>query len=331
MTTEERKVFWDTLCSVNEENLEFDIKKLTEKIQYPRFLYRFRHISVSTIDALQTNRLYFSKANGYDDPFDTLIKIDFRLLNKYASKFFSRDDLFEKMDIFCKTLAIPEAIRMNAENILKSTSIENIINGINTYLKANIRPLLQQSLWSVCFSESGTNENMWLKYADQYNGFCVMYDLENEGKRLCGKQEKCKNCVVNTSGVSLYPMYYSDARYDATEYARSLTIACIAQSFLPLNIANLIIQSLPNAAWEQEKITLIKSKCHEYDGEWRMLLRSNSQGPVMQEWIPHGVILGLRTTERDRELIIRSAKLAGIECFYQLMIDDGNELDIKEI
>lgn len=56
-------------------------------------------------------------------------------------------------------------------------------------------------------------------------------------------------------------MYYSDVRYDATEYARSLTIACIAQSFLPPEIANLIIQSLPNAAWEQERITLIKSKC----------------------------------------------------------------------
>ena len=28
MTTEERKVFWDTLCSVNGENLEFDIKRM---------------------------------------------------------------------------------------------------------------------------------------------------------------------------------------------------------------------------------------------------------------------------------------------------------------
>ena len=177
---------------------------------------------------------------------------------------------------------------------------------------------------------SGINETMWLKYADQYKGFCVVYDFIDEKRKLCGKQEKCVNCVVNNAGVSLYPVYYSDTGYDATEYARNLTVATIVRSKVPM-LAERIIQSLPNASWEQERIALIKSKCHEYDQEWRMILRSPANGPIMQEWVPYGVVLGLRTNSRDKSTIIRSAKLAGIDHFFETYINDSNRLDIRPL
>ncbi|MBQ9535463.1 MAG: hypothetical protein IJU78_06440, partial [Clostridia bacterium] len=127
-----------------------------------------------------------------------------------------------------------------------------------------------------------------------------------------------------------YPIYYSDEGYDATEYARNLTIATIVRNKVPM-LADMIIQSLPVAAWEQERITLIKSKCHEYDQEWRFILRSPAKGPVMQEWIPYGVIMGLRTNSRDKDTILRSAKMAGIDHFFESYINDFNRLDIRPI
>ena len=77
MDNVERQKFWDTLCSLTGEDIEADARTVKDTIIYPRFLYRFRSVSVSSIEALQTNKLYFSKANYYDDPFDTLIKINY--------------------------------------------------------------------------------------------------------------------------------------------------------------------------------------------------------------------------------------------------------------
>ena len=96
-------------------------------------------------------------------------------------------------------------------------------------------------------------------------------------------------------------------------------------------LAERIIQSLPHASWEQERIALIKSKCHEYDQEWRMILRSPANGPIMQEWVPYGIVLGLRTNSRDKSTIIRSAKLAGIDHFFATYINDSNRLDIRPL
>lgn len=330
MNTEERKIFWDALCKADGKDIKTDGQSIAASIHYPRFLYRYRPVSVSSIDALQTNHLFFSMANYYDDPFDTMIKIDYSVLHQHIMQMLSSEEIFQQLGLMCKFLNVPEEGRLAAESIIKAVPPEEIVKGVDDFFRNNIQSVLKESLWTVCFSESGINETMWLKYADQYKGFCVVYDFIDEKRKLCGKQEKCVNCVVNNAGVSLYPVYYSDTGYDATEYARNLTVATIVRSKVPM-LAERIIQSLPHASWEQERIALIKSKCHEYDQEWRMILRSPANGPIMQEWVPYGIVLGLRTNSRDKSTIIRSAKLAGIDHFFATYINDSNRLDIRPL
>ena len=38
--------------------------------------FRYRPVNLNSLEALRTNRLYFSSANYYDDPFDTFLHID---------------------------------------------------------------------------------------------------------------------------------------------------------------------------------------------------------------------------------------------------------------
>lgn len=76
MDSTERKIFWDTLCSLDGKDQEADFNKLNTTIKYPTFIYRYRPITVNNIDALQNNKLYFSKSSYYDDPFDTYLNID---------------------------------------------------------------------------------------------------------------------------------------------------------------------------------------------------------------------------------------------------------------
>lgn len=330
MKTEERQKFWEALCKADGNDIIADSKNISSTIKYPHYLYRYRPVSVSSIDALQTNHLFFSQANYYDDPFDTLIKIDYGVLHQHVTQMISSEDVFQQLRSMCQTLNIPDEKYLAAENIIKTVSTEEIVKNVDVFYKNNIQSILKNSLWTVCFSESGVNETMWLKYADQYKGFCVIYDLSDSNRMLCGKQEKCVNCVVNNVGVSLYPVYYSDNGYDATKYACNLSVATIVRNKIPM-LADKIIQSLPDALWEQERITLIKSKCHEYDQEWRAILRNHAKGPIMQEWIPYGIILGLRTNSRDRNIILKSAKMAGIDHFFESYINDCNQLDIRPI
>ena len=53
--------------------------------------------------------------------------------------------------------------------------------------------------------------------------------------------------------------------------------------------------------------------------------------PVMVEWIPDSVILGLRTSAVDAKLIISMAKQAGIKNVYKSYIDNSNRLNAFKI
>ncbi len=80
--------------------------------------------------------------------------------------------------------------------------------------------------------------------------------------------------------------------------------------------------------WEREKTTLIKKKCHEYDEEWRMITGCIMKTPVMMEWRPCGIILGLRMGQAEENLVVSMAKEAGIKNIYKTYIDSKNRLNV---
>lgn len=49
MNIEERKKFWDTLCSLDGKDMQSDIKRLMDAMKFPRFLYRYRAVNDRTL------------------------------------------------------------------------------------------------------------------------------------------------------------------------------------------------------------------------------------------------------------------------------------------
>ena len=82
MNSQEREIFWNTLCSLSGNDRKQDIEKLTQAIRLPKYLFRYRPVSLNSLEALRTNKLYFSSANYYDDPFDTFLHIDIEEIRK---------------------------------------------------------------------------------------------------------------------------------------------------------------------------------------------------------------------------------------------------------
>lgn len=333
MNTQEREMFWQTLVSLPGEDIQAESQRLNDTIKFPKYLYRYRPVSMKSLEALRTNRLYFSSANYYDDPFDTFLHINIDTIkSEYASAFQSRESTeqtVEHIKVLLSKICTEEWLhQITADNVIQALDNGLIENFLNSALA--IRDELKKDTWSVCFSENGFNEALWLKYADQHKGFALVYDLEKSENLLCGKQEKCQNCGISKYGTPLYPVYYSDTPYDATNFAKLVMLRKVSEltgTKFPLEL----YQSMANAVWEKERITLIKKECHKYDEEWRMITGCIMNAPIMREWIPSGIILGLRMETDIENLVVSMAREAGIENIYKSFIDSQNRLNALPI
>ena len=158
-----------------------------------------------------------------------------------------------------------------------------------------------------------------------------MYDLKNPATFLCGTEENCQNCKMATERPYIYPIYYSDTRYDATKFATGIwlmdRIAMQNNSAL-IPLYNYIYSNL---MWEAERVSLIKKKCHEHDQEWRMIRPAMMEQRTPIKMKPSKVIIGMRTPEFESRLIVSAAVSAGIKEIHRLYINDSDELDSEPV
>lgn len=329
MNAQEREAFWKTLCALPGLDLAQDAEQLMAAIKFPKLLFRYRPVNLNSLEALRTNRLYFSLANYYDDPFDTFLHIDIDAIRQEFLKAFQTRESTEAVtegvkEILGGMLTDEQKTLLTTDNMIKMLSNGLVENFLGSALA--LRDEVKKDTWSVCFSENGFNEVLWLKYADQHRGFVQIYDLENKENRLCGKQEKCQNCGIAKFGTPLYPIYYSNDPYNATNFAKLVMLNKIGElSGTP--IPQYLYDGMGNGVWERERATLIKKKCHEYDEEWRMITACPMNPPVMMEWIPSGIILGLRMGVKETNLVVSMAREAGIKDIYKSIIDSKNRLN----
>ena len=329
--------YWNTLCSFTGENPQEEAQILSDKILYPNYLFRYRSVNNNNLEALRTNKIYLSQASKYDDPFDTYLHIDFNRISQEFEKSYKSIQQIENLSSALKkifsysNLEIPSTYTdlMTSSLNLKESHKNELKNQFLSYIFP-FRTKIQEKVFSACFSENGFNETLWLKYADMHKGFALMYDLTNEESFICGKKKECENCPIKQKGVSIYPVYYTNKPYDATEFAKTIMAEEIANVFkIPLE--KIMINGFKSPIWEVEKNSLIKKECHKYDQEWRMIANCPITPPVTVEWIPDSVILGLRTSAVDAKLIISMAKQAGIKNVYQSYIDNSNRLNAFKI
>lgn len=333
MTDKERENFWETLCSLPGIDINAESEKLRQTIKLPNFLFRYRPVNSKSLDALRTNKLYFSTANYYDDPFDTFLHINIDAIKSALSNAFQTPASIATIvnvfkSLFDGIFTEEQKDQITVENVTKLLSQGLLENFLNFALA--LRNGVKKDIWSVCFSENGFNEVLWLKYADQHKGFVQIYDLANGENLLCGKQRKCENCGIKNFGTPLYPIYYSDTPYNATNFAKIVMLRKMEEQ-AETPIPPQLYEGIGTGFWESERVTLIKKECHKYDEEWRMITACRMRPPVMMEWIPSGIILGLRMEPAEENLVISMAKEAGIKNIYKSYIDSQNQLNALPI
>lgn len=321
MDAQSREKFWNTLCSLDGVDVKQDSQKLTDVIQYPKYLYRFRPVSFSSLDGLQSNKLYFSSADHYDDPFDSFLHIDIPRIENEVKAFFNARKSWEPLlDRLSSMFGISKEQLGTYFSTLELGPTQNMIIGI----LEQIQHIVQSEMQSICFCESkdGLNEQLWLKYAENHGGFVLEYDMTDNDAFLCGKQKMCENCRAKDLHYPVYPVYYATEKYDATTFARNTAIVK-ASAFCPKPVQDIILEGVPASRWERERIALIKKKCHEYDEEWRMIYSGQAGNRPYVCWRPSSVMLGLKMSPEKKNLVFTLSKVAGIPHVYECYTENG--------
>ena len=320
-----RKAFWNALLNAKLDNPQ-SMEALRQAATPPRLLCRFLPVSENSLLQLQENKLYYSSADYYDDPFDTYFYIDLTNLKRFVETL--KQMLAGKNETVMKGLeAVAPLLNVSSESLVQSlTHTVPDFSELRGQLEV-IRKDIQKQLFSICFCENPCNETLWLKYADNHRGFVQIYDLSCETTFLCGKEEICRNCPSGQHPPQFYPVFYSDERYDASKFA----LGCrMMQDTHWGTLAPLVQQLiLKDMAWEVERISLIKKKCHEYDQEWRMLRPQIACGRTYVKMRPCRVIAGLRMPEYQCRLVHSAATVAGISDIRKMYIDDSDRLNSR--
>ena len=285
----------------------------------PKYLYRFRPVTINSLESLRTNTMYFSTAEYYDDPFDSYSYIDWDYVSKQLQDAYNDTT---KLQIMANS--IQNTLSVSADSMIaaiKAIPYEQWINYSTTILE-EARKEIQKRQLSICFTEQCNNEVLWLKYASNHKGFALEYQIADDFLSI--------NDSTTPFHYFLYPIYYSNQKYDASEYAKNVAYQLLAMYSHPL-LKNFILHNLPVLNWHYERIGLIKHKCHEHDKEWRILYpvimpspEIENQRPKMERK-PSSVIIGIRTGTSEKNLIISLAKEAGIPRIYQLSIDKNGK------
>ncbi|MBD5160897.1 MAG: DUF2971 domain-containing protein [Oscillibacter sp.] len=329
MDNEGREKFWNVLKNLH-SNSAADVSVLMDASPWPETLCRFRSVNEHSLQQLQENKLFFSSADYYDDPFDTYfyIKVD-QMVPVYEEM---RKELLEGNKELADILhQIAMVAGQQPDKFVSMLSNESLDF---TKLKGQlmtVRNSIQKRLFSICFYEDPYNETLWLKYAANYSGFVQIYDFTTPDTLMCGKELTCQNCTSARERLYIYPVCYSDRRYNATKYALGVWLMEKIGQQNNMTLAPLYNYVQNSLIWEAERVSLIKKKCHEYDQEWRMICPAMHEQRICIKMKPSKIIVGLRTPQYERRLIVSAAEIAGIQEIHELYINDSDRLDSRPI
>lgn len=212
------------------------IEKLVRR-HVPEQLFRFRSANLHSVMSFEHNTITFCSADLFPDRFDSVVYVDKNKIRDDVNLGFDWD--FQKIvvDKVRQTGCLPEALvylygEANAkwlESLYTTASDEEIIAGleysrkyIQQQILDNISPLATQQICAprqnketkiACFTEDIHSAHMWDRYADGYRGFALEYDLRDP---IIGEETEESDEKVYPA---LYPVVYSDTKYDATEIA----------------------------------------------------------------------------------------------------------------
>ena len=286
----------------------------------PQSLFRYRKCDEERINAFENDTIFMVPPDWFNDPYDTLVRYDFEGIKKYVDTIASVEGLEQLKSFYEQGNDFPDELKRSFSKEYWDSLKEHVLNtsdfrSIESQIERNKQQLLALvSLYFpilssfgkrfshvACFTEDVQSILMWSHYADSHKGFALEYDF--------------RPTLTNPlPRVGLYPVIYSEERYDASVY--------LTWALFTING----IKSMNPDIGASLKASLFKSKLWEYEKEWRMidpgphdLLNSSS---TSIEYQPKAIYYGTNIPQDKLAQLHQIAQRKGIREF-EMFIDYG--------
>jgi len=290
----------------------------------PRRLFRYRECNEYSIDAFRKNLIFFNTPNNFNDPHDCLVYFNEKLIQEHL-EFVKALPLADIISNAYKTRTLPpffdeafpkemiEGIFNQPQEYFEKTINEasDILANYMSFVETEIREARNTVLLHfrtnpkiACFSQSIREPLMWSYYANSHKGFALEYDFVE----FVPKCDNCNNKCMNYATYELYPVVYTNKRYDATEFAMALVSGRIFQT-LGVDPKHSKFSSIPDKLALQ-KANTYKATCWRHEKEWRMQLHCLNKDN-QQKWLyckPKAIYFGCQISDVNRDILLRYAK-----------------------
>lgn len=300
-----------------------DKRKVKVFILKNNCLARYRDLSDNTFSALEQDRLYFSTALGYNDPYDTLMYVNRKKLfayivsclnsgmDEYAQKLKDANPFWGDFASFLRSDKNPK------KDEFEKNFFENISHKID-----DVKKKLHDNIKGICFSGDFLSTLMWSHYAKNHTGMALLYDRKELVNSEC--YDKDNNKLKQR--FTLEKIRYSDKRVDATGY--------INDYLLKQSENNVLIQMhIPEPSRMVLKdIILTKDKAWSYENEVRLIPRKldfETESDIVYLSIkPKGIILGAKMKENEKKRVKRIADSKGIQLYEAWLNEEQRDFNI---
>jgi hypothetical protein len=293
----------------------------------PENLYRYRACNENNFKTLQEDKFLLTKPTLFNDPYDSLLFInrskiiaDLTAEHEYdVVEKLQNDAQFkeEQIQLLGKDFVDRYASLVPFKSSKEKETHKKVSDKIYTHL---VDQLIDESLKSMkqsslvaCLSEDFESILMWSHYADNHKGFVLNYDFKS---RYSIETKIPGIKATEFADKKLFPVRYSDERFDATYY--------VTFHFID-NYLKSIGQKLNIPFFDKlfyYKILLFKSSDWAYEKEWRIISQTNNNYndnkpniSFVNDIQPTEILLGSKIEEGNRDKLLRIAEEKKISIF----------------
>ncbi len=257
----------------------------------PSKLFRFRKYNIFNISSFEKGSISMCVADQFSDKYDSYVFVDKKSIREkiedaknspilaalieLVNSFGLQNTFYVFKDREDTTISDTEFFYQ----LKKEKNLDSLFNSVSSIIDAQINYIRKDKLTKIaCFTEDITSKFMWDMYADGYKGYALEYDFTQfhlSGCTACNQRNKCQQCNYS----SLYPVIYSEKRYNATNPIENLVVRTILRQY---GIS--MLPTFPDMLYWY-KVYLYKDK-DEYlhECEWRIISRCEaSQHEIFSE------------------------------------------------
>ncbi len=287
-------------------------------MNYPKSLFKYSKFSNYTLDMIDNEYIYFCPANKLDDQFECLCNWS-KYENIHIQAIYSAvKEVLLKLGILVPDIPLNElytGTKFDKDKAIKylkehekdfSNEKENIFlelikslenSSLPTELKEGVEKIvLMHNTIGICsLAEENINQVMWVMYANNYNGYCIEYDIDcaiKQNHDLIDNLVKVK--YTNMREIDLFN--------------------CLLKSFYSKLLFN--IDTLNDDEFKKKIVDIVSSKNKDwsFQKEWRFIGKSDSKDihlPIK------AIYLGKNLSKTNAKKIINACKKKKIPIYFQ--------------